>query len=261
MPIILLLNCISSFVYVCKSVIEATRGNVRDSEKSIASLIKTTGEQTVGNEHEKLKLESMSSSYSGASSASHYQQMTFSGHGTIPMTQSQKGQFPDFDIHGVSSLPQPRERATTDPYGVMRMPQRFTDLGDTGSMHDNQLEDAYKTTECVEIRMMKVTANKTQSTDQEMAKTGINLHTNELDTNGYMTLTKSRQKSELDETDYQPLLPNTSSRDSDPDYDYTSSWEEDNYQPLLLESLKPLKSGSHDSTYQEDFSNYPDQQV
>ena len=233
---------------------ETTRGNTRDHKISL----KTTGDQMIGNEHEKLKLGSMSSSYSGASTVSHYQQRAFSGHGITLIPHSQKGQFPDFDVHGAGCSPQPRERATTDPYGVMCMPQRFTNLGGTDIIHDNPPEDAYKTTEHVEKKMMKVTANKTQSTDQEVAKTGANLHTNEIDTNGYMTLIKSQHESELDENDYQPLLPNTSLPDSDPDYDYTSSWEEDNYQPLLLGNVKHVRSGSLDSTYQALFS-YPDQ--
>ena len=78
--------------------------------------------------------------------------------------------------------------------------------------------------------------------------TGAYIHENLTDPNDYMMLIKSQLESEHDANDYQSLQSRNQLSGTDPDYNYTNSLE-DNYQPLLLESIEPIKH-SRDSTYQ-----------
>ena len=157
--------------------------------------------------------------------------------------------------YSASSTPQPPpQRKVTDPgpYGATCRSQSqhetFTDICTGETIHKRHLEASSEIV--TELRMK--TANRGISVK---AKTDADMYENltDLDTNDYMMLIKSQQVSEHD---YQSLQFEDSPTDTDPDYDYTSSWE-DTYQPLLLESIKPVKH-SCDSTYQTLFSHpYP----
>ena len=112
---------------------------------------------------------------------------------------------------------------------------------------------AFNACSVTQINMKTTSSCRGTGLVPEAAKTGAHTHENLTDANDYMMLIKTQQESEHD---YQSLQPRDQLSKA-PDYDYTSSWEEeDKYQPLLLESIKPDKH-SLDSTYLTLFS-YPD---
>ena len=180
--------------------------------------------------------------------------------------QQQENEYQHLDFestpstYSASSVPQPPPRKVTDPgpYGATCRSQSpretFTDVGARETMNKCHLEASSKITE---LRMK--TTNRGMGLVPMMAKTAdahMCENLTDLDANDYMMLIKTQQEPEQD---YQSLQTKDSPSDTDPDYDYTSSWEEeeeDSYQPLLMESIKPVKY-SRDSMYQTLFS-YPD---
>lgn len=116
-----------------------------------------------------------------------------------------------------------------------------------------------KTTD-VDYARVEKKSPKNQSRDQTVKGADAQLDSNFMETGDYMELIKTPEgfSGAASGNEYQKLLHlRDSPRTSDPDYDYTSSHEND-YQPLLLASMKGL-SNSRNSIYQALFSS-PDEQ-
>ena len=194
-----------------------------------------------------LDFDTMSTTHSPSFVPQTQQKKTMDFNATL-FPQSQKGKFRDLSVLGTCYMPQPQQRRTTDlgPHRATTAPQSQLKVC---KYHP---EAHSKTAESV--RMRTKTSIEIGLVPQ-LGKTGAHMPENLTDANDYAMLIKTQQESEHD---YQSLQPMNQLSDKDPDYDYTSSWEEeeDSYQPLLMESIKPVKH-SRDSTYQTLFS-YPD---
>lgn len=154
--------------------------------------------------------------------------------------------------YSASSMAQPvPQRKVTDPgpsgatCRSQSQRETFTDIDTGKTIHKRHLEAS---SEVITELQMKTTNRGIGL----MAKTDAHMCENltDLDPNDYMMLIQTQREPEQD---YQSLQSKDSPSKTDPDYDYTSSWE-DSYQPLLLESIEPVKH-SRDSTYQTLFSH------
>ena len=98
-------------------------------------------------------------------------------------------------------------------------------------------------------------APKNWSRNEKVEESDAQLDSTITETGDYMKLIKTPEGflGAVSGSEYQKLQMRDSATISDPDYDYTSSFEND-YQPLLLANVKGL-SNSRDSIYQALFSS------